>query len=151
MSRREAMKLLAASAVLAGGLVGCTRKPPRKIVSLAETPEYQKPGCRSTTRRRGPKDRSVRDDDPDGRRAPGEDRGAPAHPLNPGTSSAPMQASILSLYDPDRMQFPKQGKDKVAWAEADRRVVEALRKSGSTVLITRSSIGPCEQAMVGGS
>ena len=149
MSRREAMKLLAASAVLAGGLVGCTRKPPRKIVSLAETPEYQKPGmplyyASTWTEGQVPYGMMIRT--VDGR--PVKIEGLPAHPLNPGTSSAPMQASILSLYDPDRMQFPKQGKDKVAWAEADRRVVEALRKSGSTVLITRSSIGPCEQAMV---
>ena len=33
-----------ASVLLAGGLVGCERKPHRKIVSYSQMPEYQKPG-----------------------------------------------------------------------------------------------------------
>ena len=33
--------------------------------------------------------------------------GLPGHPLNDGTSSAQMQGSLLSLYDPERLRGPE--------------------------------------------
>ncbi|MCC6741639.1 MAG: 4Fe-4S dicluster domain-containing protein [Planctomycetia bacterium] len=148
-SRREAIKLLAASVALASGLPGCIRKPPRTIISQAQSPEYQHPGmplyyASAWTEGQVPYGMMIRT--VDGR--PIKIEGLPGHPLNRGASSAQMQASLLSLYDPDRLRNPMKGKDKAKWADADAKVREALQGGGSVVLITRSSLGPSERAMV---
>jgi Fe-S-cluster-containing dehydrogenase component len=150
MSRRQALKnISAASAVLALGLSGCERKPRRKIVSRALAPEYQKPGkalyYSSTYTDHGfPYGMMIKV--VDGR--PVKVEGNPDHPVNLGTSTAQMQASILSLYDPDRLRTPILRGQSVDWTTADAAVMEALNGAKSVVLMTRSTLGPSEQALV---
>ncbi|MDD4889842.1 MAG: twin-arginine translocation signal domain-containing protein, partial [Phycisphaerae bacterium] len=106
LSRRDALKLLGASAAgLAFGLPGCNRKPRREIVSRAEIREYLKPGTThyySSTWTEGPYPYGIVVKTVDGR--PIKIDGNPDHPINQGGSTAAMQASILSLYDPDRLR-----------------------------------------------
>ncbi|MBN1443869.1 MAG: 4Fe-4S dicluster domain-containing protein [Planctomycetes bacterium] len=140
---------MAASALLAAGGAGCDRKPRRKIVSMAEAPEYQKPGiplryASTWTEGRIPYGMMVKT--VDGR--PVKIEGLPGHPLNRGASSAQMQASILSLYDPDRLRSPVRRGRRIGWEEADREIVDALRGANSVLLITRSTLGPSERAIV---
>jgi molybdopterin-containing oxidoreductase family iron-sulfur binding subunit len=145
IDRRGLLKLLGASAALALGVPGCTRKPRRRIVSRADGPEYQKPGaalCYGSTWTEGPFPYGIVVRTVDGR--PVKIEGNPDHPVNAGASSAAMQASILSLYDPDRLGAA----GPVDWAAADRRIVEALRASRRTVLVTRATLGPSERDLV---
>ncbi|MBI4881307.1 MAG: 4Fe-4S dicluster domain-containing protein [Planctomycetes bacterium] len=148
VSRRTALQLLAASAALAAA-PGCDRKPYRRIVSMAETPEYQHPGepldyASTWTEGQVPYGMMIRT--LDGR--PVKVEGLPGHPLNRGASTAAMQAAILSLYDPGRPRFPMRGGSRVTWAEVDEQVGEALRAARSVVLITRATLGPAERSLV---
>ncbi len=150
MTRRGMLKaLMGASAALALGVPGCERKPKRKIVSRVFGPEYQKPGKAiyySSTWTEGACPYGVIIKTVDGR--PVKIEGDPDHPINKGASSAAMQASILSLYDPDRLRTPQRGGEPVSWAAADSEVVTAIRQATSVVLLTRSSLGPSERAIV---
>ncbi len=62
--------------------------------------------------------------------------GNPDHPVSKGTTCARCQASILSLYDPERLQEPlKKTKSgnfiNAVWKVADDDVIDALRNAGN--------------------
>ena len=151
ISRRGLMKMLAgASAALAVGLPGCERKPRRQIVSRVLGPEYQHPGTPlyyASTWTEGSFPYGLLIKTVDGR--PIKIEGNPDNPVNGGVSSSAMQASILSLYDPDRLRAPLRDGKPVAWTDADREIVEALKGAGSVVVISRSTLGPAERGLIG--
>jgi len=150
MSRRDAIRvLMGASSALALGLSGCERKPKRQIISRATGPEYQKPGQAlyySSTWTDGPYPYCMMIKTVDGR--PIKIDGNPDHPINRGTSSAAMQATVLSLYDPDRLREPFAGTSSISWDVVDQRIIRALRDASSVVLISRSTLGPTERELV---
>ena len=150
MSRRKMLGVLSgASAALAVGLAGCERKPRRTIISRISGPEYQAPGKAlyySSAWTDGPYPYGLTIKTVDGR--PIKVDGNPDHPVNLGASTAAMQASILSLYDPDRLQSPQKGGKQISWQDADRQVVDALKNASSAVLLTRSTLGPSERTLV---
>jgi molybdopterin-containing oxidoreductase family iron-sulfur binding subunit len=149
VSRRSMLKLMGASAALAAGVTGCDRKPERKIVSRVSPPEYMEPGVPlfySSTWLEGmvPYGMVVRT--VDGR--PVSVEGDPAHPINHGTASAAMKATVLSLYDPDRLRTPKLDGKPATWSQVDKLVQDKLAAAESIVLMTRSTLGPSERALV---
>ncbi|MCP4658246.1 MAG: twin-arginine translocation signal domain-containing protein, partial [bacterium] len=150
VSRRDVLKTLTgASAALALGVMGCERKPRRQIVSRVTGPEYQKPGKAlyyASTHTEGPFPYGMLIKTVDGR--PVKIEGNPDHPVNLGTTTASMQALVPSLYDPDRLREPRHGEEAISWDAVDRQVVEALRSASTVVLITRSTLGPAERALV---
>ncbi|MEW6074038.1 MAG: 4Fe-4S dicluster domain-containing protein [Planctomycetota bacterium] len=148
IDRRTLLELMAASSALALG-AGCDRKPPRKIVSMHDAPEYLHPGQPlhyATTWTDGPVPYGLMVRNLDGR--PVKVEGLPEHPLNRGTATAAMQAALMSLYDPDRLRAPRRGEAEIGWDEVDRIVVEALRAARKVVLLTRAMLGPAERALV---
>ena len=46
--------------------------------------------------------------------------------VSKGGTSAQVEASVLSLYDNDRLRGPKSGKDKIAWEDLDKQVIAKL-------------------------
>src|SRR5690606_24073868 len=61
------------------------------------------------------------------------------------------QASLIDLYDPDRLRNPMNGGSTIQWNEADRAIGEALRAAGSrAVLLTGTLHGPARMAVVRG-
>ena len=149
MSRRSALKLMGASLAVALGVPGCRRKPERKIVSRIDGPEYQHPGeplQYSSTWTEGPHPYGMLVEAIDGR--PVKIEGNPSHPINGEASSAAMQASIYSLYDPDRLTAPLRSGQPIPWPQADAEILAALRSAKRTALITRATLGPSERAMV---
>ncbi|MFC2171592.1 4Fe-4S dicluster domain-containing protein [Acidobacteriota bacterium] len=149
MNRRSALKLLGASAALAMGIPGCQRKPARKIVSFAGTPEYQQPGQAlyyASTWTAGPYPYGMLIKTVDGR--PIKIEGNPALPVNGGASDAPMQASILSLYDPERLRKPRRDGADITWDQADEAITKALASSKKTVLLTGANLGPSELRLI---
>ena len=148
INRRTVLELMAASSVLALG-AGCDRKPPRQIVSMKDTPEYQHPGkalSYASAWTDGPVPYGMMVRVVDGR--PVKIEGLPEHPLNRGAATAAMQASLLALYDPERLRAPQRGEATIGWDEADRTVVDALRTASKVVLLTRSTLGPTERTLV---
>ena len=150
VSRRTVLKMfMGASSSLALGLTGCERKPQRKIVSRIKPPEYQKPGktlSYSSTWTEGPFPYGLVIKTVDGR--PIKIDGSPEHPVNQGASTPAMQASLLSLYDPDRLRGPRGRAGDFTWQQADSRIVGALRRASHVVLMTRSTLGPSERSIV---
>jgi Fe-S-cluster-containing dehydrogenase component len=150
MGRRSALKLMAASALLAAGAPGCNRKPYRKIVSMVDLAEYQRPGVPlyyASTWTQGQVPYGIMVKTVDGR--PIKVEGLPDHPLNRGTTNSQMQAAALSLYDPARLQHPVQDGKQAEWDKLDQQIIEALSSAQSALLVTPASLGPSERAMVG--
>jgi molybdopterin-containing oxidoreductase family iron-sulfur binding subunit len=103
VTRREMMMLLGASLSLAG-LAGC-RRPVEEIVPYVTAPEEIVPGVPryyATTMPFGRSAYGLIVESHEGR--PTKIEGNPAHPASLGASSTRIQASVLSLYDPDRSQ-----------------------------------------------
>ncbi|MDF1564066.1 MAG: 4Fe-4S dicluster domain-containing protein [Deltaproteobacteria bacterium] len=150
VSRRGFLQLMGASAALALGATGCDRKPRRTIVSRVSAPEFQKPGQAlhyASTWTDGPLPYGILVKTVDGR--PVKIDGNPEHPVARGASTAAMQAMILGLYDPDRLQKPALEGGEVSWEEADAHVARALREARKVLLLTRSQLGPSERALIG--
>ena len=105
VSRRSALKLMAASAAFAG-LTACTKLPTEKIVPYAQQqPEDFIPGkplFYATAMPMAGYATGLLVESHMGR--PTKVEGNPSHPASLGAANVFAQASVLSLYDPDRAQ-----------------------------------------------
>jgi len=104
IGRRRFLTLMAASLAL-GGIAGCTRPPQETIVPYVKAPEELVPGkplFYATAMPRGGYALGLLVESHMGR--PTKIEGNPEHPASLGATDAIAQASILSLYDPDRSQ-----------------------------------------------
>jgi MoCo/4Fe-4S cofactor protein with predicted Tat translocation signal len=111
VSRRRFLQLMGASFALAG-LSACTRQAQEKIVPYVKRPEEIIPGrpiyYATTFPHRGyGKGVIVRTE----MARPTHIEGNPDHPASLGATDVFMQASVLGLYDPDRSQLVRHGKD----------------------------------------
>jgi molybdopterin-containing oxidoreductase family iron-sulfur binding subunit len=102
--RREALRLIGASLALAG-LTGCGSQPAAKIVPYVRAPEDIVPGnplFYATVITLGGYATGVLVESHTGR--PTKVEGNPEHPASLGATDPFAQASVLTLYDPDRSQ-----------------------------------------------
>ncbi|WP_459869987.1 TAT-variant-translocated molybdopterin oxidoreductase [Halomonas shantousis] len=102
LDRRGALKLMAASMALAG-LTACGRQPEEVIVPYVNMPEGEVPGqprYYATSYLIGGYAQGLLAQSHQGR--PVKMEGNPEHPATLGACDAFSQASVLSLYDPDR-------------------------------------------------
>ncbi len=128
VSRRNFLKLMGASAALAG-LVGC-RRPVKHLVPFTHSVEWTIPGkplfyTTSMPQRLGAVPLIVQAID--GR--PIKVEGNHLHPLGGGTDAF-AQASILDLYDPERSRFFREKGEKRDEAAFEKYLDEALAKAG---------------------
>jgi len=114
-ARRRFLKLMAASAALAGA--GCSGPPAETIVPWVRMPEQGVPGTplfyASAFVRRGFA-HGVLVETNMGR--PTKVEGNPDHPAGVGATDVFTQASVLQLWDPDRSQSVQQGAELSTWA-----------------------------------
>ncbi len=136
ISRRKFLALVGASAALAGA--GCSdyrskgdiipyNKMPEEITVgkanyYASTSTACSHGCGVLIKTR--EGRPIKVD------------GNPDHPVSKGKTCAKCQASILSLYDPERLKFPMRksrngGFLKSTWQHVDDEIINALNKIGN--------------------
>ena len=104
VSRRELFTLAGASLALAG-LTGCSSRPAEKIVPYVRAPEDLVPGrplFYATAMALGGFAKGVLVESHMGR--PTKVEGNPQHPASLGATDVFAQASVLTLYDPDRAQ-----------------------------------------------
>ncbi len=104
VSRRQFLQLMGASLAFAG-LSACTRQPSEKIVPYVRAPEEIIPGKPlffATAVLLGGLATGVLVESHMGR--PTKIEGNPQHPASLGATDAFAQASVLTLYDPDRSQ-----------------------------------------------
>jgi MoCo/4Fe-4S cofactor protein with predicted Tat translocation signal len=103
VGRRSFLKLMSASLALAGVGAGCTVQPPELIVPYVRQPEEEIPGRPlffSTAMTLGGVATGLLVESHEGR--PTKVEGNPDHPGSLGATDLYAQASVLTLYDPDR-------------------------------------------------
>lgn len=113
-ARRRFLKLMAASAALAGA--GCSGPPAETIVPYATMPEQGVPGLPmfyATAFVRNGLAHGVLVESNMGR--PTKVEGNPDHPVSAGATDVFAQASILQLWDPDRSQAVFRGEEMATW------------------------------------
>ena len=117
INRRDVMKLMGASAAMAG-LSACTKLPTEKIVPYVRPPEEIVPGrplFYATSMTQGGVAAGLLVESHMGR--PTKIEGNSEHPGSMGGTDVFMQASILNLYDPDRLQTVLNEGRLSGWAE----------------------------------
>ncbi len=158
MSRRGFMKIMSASMALAGlTFTGCRRWPKEQIRPHAAQPEGATPGVPlhyATMMSLGGAAAGLLARSYDGR--PIKIEGNDLHPINRGATDAFAQASILSLYDPDRLRsvMRREGKRLIRadWAAFDRFAAEhfaAITPQGGRglAILTTADDGPTFQRL----
>jgi molybdopterin-containing oxidoreductase family iron-sulfur binding subunit len=143
LQRRDFLKLLGASLALAG-LSACARPslPHEKIVPYVEAPEQIVPGkplFYATAIAHGGYAEGLLAESHQGR--PTKLEGNPDHPGSLGATSATTQASVLTLYDPDRSQAITENGAPRDWED----LAEALADLGDgegLALLTETVTSP---------
>ncbi len=156
-ARREFLKLMGASIALTTG-AGCIRRPVQKMVPYTQQPEEVTLGVSNwytSTYFDGSEGFGLLVKSREGR--PVHIQGNPSYPLNKGAVSSRAQASLLSLYDPERLQNPvrnlfnekKSNKETVqaTWEDLDKKVVDELKK-GSVHVLTGNISSPATAAVI---
>ncbi len=146
VSRRKFLALMGASAALAG--VGCSDyRDKGEIIPYTKMPEdtvVGKPKYYASTFNYGSQSHGILIKTREGR--PVKIDGNPDHPVNKGKISAACQASLLGLYDPDRLQSPvkkinNRDIEKISWQEADSEIVNFLsNRSDKDIAIIAGAI-----------
>jgi MoCo/4Fe-4S cofactor protein with predicted Tat translocation signal len=124
--RREFLKLMSASLALAG-VSACVKQPPEQIVPYVRQPEDMVPGrplfFATAVPFRGIAT-PVLVESHEGH--PTKVEGNPQHPASGGGSDIFAQASILNLYDPDRLQIVSYRSDVRGWGDFTSAIKTAL-------------------------
>lgn len=72
--------------------------------------------------------------------------------ISKGGTTARAQASVLSLYDIDKLNGPRRGETAIDWATADREIVNQLNsvaaRNGAIRLVTSTILSPATKAVV---
>ncbi|MCU1329739.1 MAG: 4Fe-4S ferredoxin, iron-sulfur binding domain protein [Bryobacterales bacterium] len=114
--RRNFLKIMGASLALAG-LSACTKQPPEFIMPYVQEPEkllIGKPLFYATAFPISGIAHPILVETHEFR--PTKVEGNPQHPASQGSTDVPTQASILGLYDPDRLQGPTYIGDSRSYA-----------------------------------
>ncbi|HEU4437014.1 MAG TPA: TAT-variant-translocated molybdopterin oxidoreductase, partial [candidate division Zixibacteria bacterium] len=153
-SRRDMLKLAGVAAVFAAA--GCARKPVEKLIPYVNQPEEIIPGVPvwyASTCGECPAGCGVLVKTREGR--PIKMEGNPDHPLNAGKLCASGQASVLNLYDPDRLRQPvklsRPGgmKQEVTWTQADSDIAQSLKTAAGKIrLLTGTIHGPARKRLI---
>src|SRR5213593_1643032 len=144
LDRRRFLQLAAASLALAG-LSACTRQPLETIVPYVKQPEEIVPGRPrffATAATLGGYALGLLVESHEGR--PTKIEGNPDHPASLGATDVFAQASVLSLYDPDRSQTITYKGEIQAWGEFLSALGKALEfqrlKQGTGLRILTETI-----------
>src|SRR3954465_7005225 len=146
-SRRDFLKLMGFG-ITAAALAGCPRIPERQAVPLLAQPEGTLPGVESwyaTTCGGCSAGCGLLVKTRDGR--PIKVEGNPLSPLSRGATCAVGQATVLSLYDDQRLKGPLLHGRPASWADVDAFVMDRLQ-GGRLALITETIASPSSRRLI---
>ena len=142
-------------ASMAMATLSCARRPVHKIIPYVVKPEETMPGvpnyyastCKECSTGCG-----ILTKNREGR--PVKLEGNPDHPINRGALCSQGQASLLNLYDPDRLQSP-YGKSKgeltgseLSWTDVDQKIAAKLKTAGSVRVLSGTVNSPTTQHLI---
>lgn len=152
VSRRKFLALLSASAAVAaagcnnyherGVIVPYNQKPEEVTLGL---PNYYASTCTGCTSACGilVKTREGR---------PIKIDGNPDHPVNKGKICTKGQASIMNMYNPERLREPMFNKGQTAWNEANKNIVSALSSAAASgkeiAIVTHTILSPTLKKLI---
>ena len=146
-SRRQAFRLLAPSRPAAAA------RPHASAIPYVQQPEHLVPGRPYST----PPPASACEarcgllvTTRDGR--PLKIEGNPDHPLSGGATCAVGQASILGLYDGQRLAYPTRRGQRSTWADVDKEIATSLdrirQQGGAVRILTPTITSPTTAALI---
>ncbi|MFI5176466.1 MAG: TAT-variant-translocated molybdopterin oxidoreductase [Terriglobia bacterium] len=147
LDRRQVLKLMGASLALAG-LAGCAHMPTEKILPYVKQPEELVPGeplFFATAMPLGGFGKGLVVESHLGR--PTKIEGNPQHPGSLGATDAFGQASVLTLYDPDRSQTVLRLGNINTWVEFigavnEVRADQQIKKGAGLRVLTETVTSP---------
>lgn len=145
--RRDFLKMLGFG-VAAVSLAACDA-PVRKTIPYLNKPESIEPGIPNyfaTTYAEGGDYCSVLVKTVEGR--PIKIEGNKLSKVTKGGVSGRVHASLLSLYDNEKLGGPKKGTDDIAWEELDKEVIAGLSTASNIRLVSTSIISPTTKKVI---
>lgn len=151
-NRRDFLKIFGFS-LTAATLAACTKTPVKKAVPFVAQPEEISPSIATwyaTTFSDGYDYASVLVKTREGR--PIKIEGNTLSGISQGGVNARVHASVLCLYDANRLQQPKVAGKYVSWDEFDNQLTSKLSNLGGkpVVLLTNSIISPTTKRLIEG-
>jgi Fe-S-cluster-containing dehydrogenase component/anaerobic selenocysteine-containing dehydrogenase len=145
VSRRDFLTVMGASMAMAS--FACARRPMNKIIPYVVQPQELTPGIPlyyASTYKDGGKSCGIVVKTREGR--PIKLEGNPADPISKGALTARAQASILNLYDPERLKAPMKGskagsKSGTNWNDVDSVVAAALKEAKHVRIVSYPDSG----------
>ncbi|MDX1905554.1 MAG: TAT-variant-translocated molybdopterin oxidoreductase [Bacteroidia bacterium] len=122
-SRRDFLKILGFG-MSAAALAACAEGPVKKAIPYVNKPDDIIPGVANWYASTAPNGAPVLVRAREGR--PIKLEGNPDSPLTKGGLSALAQASLLSLYDIERLQTPSKGGNTASWEDVDREISQKI-------------------------
>ena len=151
--RRDFLKVLGTTFAAASITAGCARRPEEKVIPYVIKPESITPGAPAyyaTTCAGCQAGCGLLVKARDGR--PIKVEGNPLHPFSGGGVCAVGQATVIDLYDGDRLRKPMVGSVEADWAGFDNAALAALAAykgdGAALALVTPSWSGPAGKAAI---
>jgi MoCo/4Fe-4S cofactor protein with predicted Tat translocation signal len=145
--RRDFLKMLGFG-VAAVSLAACDA-PVRKAIPYLNKPEDVEPGIANyyaSTFVEGGEYCSILVKTREGR--PIKIEGNKLSSVTKGGVSARVHASLLSLYDVEKLKGPKKGSSDVKWDELDKEVLASLSKGGNIRIVSNTILSPTTKAVI---
>ncbi|GAB4419361.1 MAG: TAT-variant-translocated molybdopterin oxidoreductase [Bacteroidia bacterium] len=139
-NRRDFLKIMGFG-LSAAALAACTEGPVKKAIPYVTKPDDLVPGVANWYASTTSMGVSVLVRTREGR--PIKLEGNPDSPLTRGGLSAVGQASLLDLYDADRLRGPMKGKNAAGWEVVDgeiREKLDELRAAGARVYVVSGAM-----------
>ncbi|CAH0997005.1 hypothetical protein EMA8858_03142 [Emticicia aquatica] len=145
--RRDFLKVLGFS-MAAVSLAACDA-PVRKAIPYLNKPESVEPGIPNwyaSTYAEGGDYCSILVKTREGR--PVKIEGNKLSSVTKGAVSARVHASVLSLYDNEKLKAPKKGSSDIKWEDLDKEVIAALSKGGNIRIVSNTILSPTTKKVV---
>jgi MoCo/4Fe-4S cofactor protein with predicted Tat translocation signal len=145
--RRDFLKLLGFG-MAAVSLAACDA-PVRKAIPYLNKPEDVEPGIPNwyaSTYSEGGDYCSILVKTREGR--PIKIEGNPSSSISRGGVSARVHASVLGLYDNEKLRTAQKGGSDIKWADLDKEVIAGLAKGGNIRIVSNTIISPSTEAVI---
>ncbi len=145
--RRDFLKMLGFG-VAAVSLAACDA-PVRKTIPYLKKPDTIEPGIPNyyaTTYAQGGEYNSILVKTVEGR--PIKIEGNKLSPISKGGVDARVHASILSLYDNEKLRGPQKGGEEITWEQLDKEVIAGLSSSASVRIVSSSVFSPTTKKVI---